>query len=121
MKHQILFAFIFFITLSYSVHAQLYYPSFDKKNSVSNARADIDFIKKTLEKEHPNLYLYISEKDFSSKIDSLKRSIKQPITNLALRYAIASVLSSIGDGHISLRINIGNDEINATKAATTKI
>lgn len=120
MKRLILSLPVYLIAFSYSVHAQLYYPSFDKKNSVSNARADIDFIKKTLEKEHPNLYIYVSEKDFSRKIDSLKRSIKQPITLLKLRNGLLSVLTTVGDGHISLRIEGTDDEIAATKAATSK-
>lgn len=118
LKHFLLFAF--FISLSSGLHAQLYYPSFDKINSVKEARADIDFIKNTLEKGHPNLYRYISKKAFDKKIDSLKRAIQKPITLLALKNAILGVLPSIGDGHLMLLINISNAEAIATKSVTLK-
>ena len=120
MKYFTFLTFTFFICLSHGLHAQLYYPSFDKINSVKEARADIDFIKNTLEKGHPNLYRYISKKAFDKKIDSLKRSIKQPVRKIALENAILTVLTTIGDGHLSLLINVDYAEANAARAATLK-
>ena len=120
MKYFTFLTFAFFISLSSGLHAQLYYPSFDKINSVKEARADIDFIKNTLEKGHPNLYRYISKKAFDKKIDSLKRAIKQPITQIALRNAVLSVLTFIGNGHLSLTIDGSRAEIAAAKAAISK-
>ncbi|PJJ79696.1 S41 family peptidase [Mucilaginibacter auburnensis] len=121
MKYWALSIFVFLTCFSGQLQAQLHCPSYDKINSVKDARADIDFIRNSLEKEHPNLYRYISKQAFDNKIDSLKSSLKRPVTNIALRLGIASVLSSIGDGHLSIRINLSNTEVEAAKAAAINI
>lgn len=120
MKYLTLLVFTFLISLSSGLRAQLYYPSFDKMSSVTEARADIEFIKNTLEKEHPNLYLYIDQEGFNKKIDSLKRSINKPITQVALKNAILGVLTLIGNGHLSLLININDAEARATRQVNLK-
>ncbi|MGY3214186.1 S41 family peptidase [Mucilaginibacter sp. HD30] len=120
MKYFTCLTLAFFISLSHGLRAQLYTPLFDKINTVKEARADIDFIKNTLEKGHPNLYRYISKKTFDKKMDSLKRSIKQPVTQIALRNAVLSVLTFIGNGHLSLILKSNQAELAAFKAATLK-
>jgi len=120
MKYLTFFILAFFISLSFGLRAQVRYPSFDKLNSVNEARADINFINNLLEKEHPNLYRYVSKAVFKKKIDSLKRSINKPLTNVALRNAILSVLTTIGNGHLSLLINVSNAEATAARTATLK-
>lgn len=76
---------------------QLYQPSDLKK--------DIYFVQTTLEKEHPNLYLYISKKALDYKFDSLRQTIDKPLTPIALYIKLQRVISSIGDGHLMLELD----------------
>lgn len=76
---------------------QLYPPSDFKK--------DIDLVQSTLEKEHPNLYLYISKKTLDFKFDSLRKTLDKPITPIALYIKLQRVISSIGDGHLTVEID----------------
>ncbi len=79
------------------ISKQLYPPSDLKK--------DIDLVQTTLEKEHPNLYLYISKKVLNYKFDSLRRTIDKPLTPIALYVKLLHVISSIGDGHLTVEID----------------
>ncbi|WP_293313816.1 S41 family peptidase [Pedobacter sp. UBA5917] len=74
------------------------YPPFDLKK-------DIDLVQTTLEKEHPNLYLYISKKKLDYKFDSLRKTIDKPITPIALYVKLLSVMSTIGDGHLRVELD----------------
>ncbi|WP_276089661.1 S41 family peptidase [Pedobacter sp. JY14-1] len=76
---------------------QLYPPSDLKK--------DIDLVQTTLEREHPNLYLYISKQALDYKFDSLRKAIDKPITATALYIRLQRVISSVGDGHLVLEID----------------
>lgn len=76
---------------------QLYQPSDLKK--------DIDLVQTTLEREHPNLYLYINKKALDYKFDSLRKSIDKPLTPIALYIKLQHVISSIGDGHLTIDID----------------
>lgn len=79
------------------ISKQLYPPADLKK--------DIDLVQTTLEKEHPNLYLYIPKKALDYKFDSLRKTIDTPITPIALYIKLQRVISSIGDGHLTVEID----------------
>ena len=76
---------------------QLYQPADFKK--------DIDLVQTTLEKEHPNLYLYISKKKLDYKFDSLRKTVIKPLTPIALYVKLLHVISSIGDGHLTVELD----------------
>jgi len=76
---------------------QLYQPSDLKK--------DINWVQTTLEREHPNLYLYISKKKLDYKFDSLRKTIVKPLTPIALYVKLLHVISSIGDGHLKIELD----------------
>jgi hypothetical protein len=64
-------------------------------------RKDVDFVKNRLEKEHINIYKFISKKALDYKFDSLKQTITQPMISLRFNARLLSVLSTIGDGHLT--------------------
>jgi hypothetical protein len=77
----------------------------NKLNAVSDLKNDVQLVRTTLEKNDPNLYLYISKKDLNYKFDSLKNTITKPITSTALYIKLQSVISYIGDGHLTINID----------------
>ncbi|MDI1305304.1 MAG: peptidase S41, partial [bacterium] len=50
--------------------------------SEKKLKSDVDFTYKKLQRFHPNLYWYISKKDLDYKFDSLKMTIRKPMTSL---------------------------------------
>ncbi|MEJ2884610.1 S41 family peptidase [Pedobacter sp. GR22-6] len=78
---------------------------FESKVPVSQMHKDIDKIHKDLKNHHPNVYLFISKNNLKSSLDSLKQSIKSPLTRMQFRYVILTVLQKIGDGHLTLTLN----------------
>ncbi|WP_379964313.1 S41 family peptidase [Epilithonimonas sp. UC225_85] len=75
----------------------------DKDIPVSKLRKDIDYTYEKLQKFHPNLYWYISKEELDYKFDSLKTSIKKPLTPNQFYFRLAPVVASINEGHLRLR------------------
>lgn len=69
---------------------------------VDKLHKDVDYSYKKLKQLHPKLYWYISKEKLDYKIDSLKQSIKQPMTGLAFYKELSPVLRSIGQGHLGI-------------------
>lgn len=67
-------------------------------------REDVDFAYSRLKETHPQLYWYISKKDLDYKFDSLKQTLKQPLTPLQFYFKLQPVIAGIREGHLSLRI-----------------
>ncbi|WP_448103536.1 S41 family peptidase [Pedobacter panaciterrae] len=76
-----------------------------KLHQPADLKKDVYLVQNTLEKENPNLYLYISKKDLDHKFDSLRMTIKQPLTSISLYVKLLSVISYIGDGHLTINID----------------
>ncbi|MGY4385876.1 hypothetical protein ACVWYN_002924 [Pedobacter sp. UYP24] len=81
-----------------AISVKLYEPSDLKK--------DVWLVQTLLEKENPNIYLYIGKKELTQKFDSLRNTINQPLTSIALYVKLLSVISYIGDGHLNISIDI---------------
>jgi hypothetical protein len=64
-------------------------------------RKDVDFAKRKLEKEHINIYKFITKKELDYKFDSLNQTITQPMISVRFNARLLSVLSTIGDGHLT--------------------
>lgn len=77
-----------------------------KLHQPSDLKNDVSLVQTTLEKENPNLYLYISKKKLSHQFDSLRNTIKEPLTSIALYVKLLGVISGIGDGHLTLNIDV---------------
>ncbi len=78
-----------------SASQKIDYGSFSKAQVV----ADIDFMVKTLESVHPDIYAEYPEKDFKRDIQKIKEQIKEPINRKNLFLLLSPVVAKLGDGH----------------------
>lgn len=69
---------------------------------VAKLQSDVDFSYKKLKQLHPKLYWYISKEKLDFKFDSLKESIKKPMTGLAFYKELSQVVKTIGQGHLGI-------------------
>lgn len=76
-----------------------------KLHDPSDLKKDVWLAQTILEKENPNLYLYISKKQLNKKFDSLRNTIREPITSIGLYVKLLSVISYIGDGHLTINLD----------------
>ena len=63
---------------------------------------DVDYTYDKLQKMHPQLYWYIAKKDLDYKFDSLKMTIRRPLTSFDFYKKLSPVVSTIGQGHLIL-------------------
>lgn len=96
---------VLFFCATFSVDAQYLDQMSKQLFQPSELKKDIDLVQTTLEREHPNLYLYIPKKVLDYKFDSLRKTIDKPITPIALYIKLQRVISSIGDGHLTVEID----------------
>ncbi|SDD62908.1 S41 family peptidase [Niabella drilacis] len=85
---------------------QILYQLLAQKHAPADLRADVDTVYRVLQQNHPDLYTYISKKELEQKFDSLRSSLKAPLTSQQFRSRLMTVLSQIGDGHIELTQDI---------------
>lgn len=62
-------------------------------------KEDLDFLFKTIEDVHPNMYAYISEAEFAPHRENLYRQIDRPMTRLKFYKQVAPVLAKLKNGH----------------------
>ncbi|WP_285009651.1 S41 family peptidase [Pedobacter faecalis] len=105
MKLSALLFIVLFFGTAFGVNAQYLDQISKQLHQPSDLKKDIYLVQTTLEREHPNLYLYISKKALNHKFDSLRRTIDTPITSITLYIKLQQVISSIGDGHLRLEID----------------
>jgi len=105
MKFPALVFFVLFFYTTFNVKAQYLDQMSKQLCPPADLKKDIHLVQTTLEKEHPNLYLYISKKALDHKFDSLRKTIFKPITPIALYIKLQRVISSIGDGHLTVEID----------------
>lgn len=86
---------------------------------------DINFLIKTLEEVHPDLYHSITKEEFDYLADSIKQSIQVDISREELMKKLTPLLKSINDGHTNIKfpeISKGQDnQANFDKAHTDSI
>jgi C-terminal processing protease CtpA/Prc len=70
--------------------------------SIEALHEDVDKTFQKLQRNHPRLYQYITKKVLEAKFDSLKNTIKQPLTSKQFYKKLAPVVKAIGQGHISV-------------------
>lgn len=71
-----------------------------------NLKADVDFTYKNLQRLQPKLYWYISKNDLDHKFDSLKNTIKRPITSFEFYKKLSPVVASIRQGHLTVNPSV---------------
>lgn len=81
--------------------------------SKSEIKEDIDFLIKTMEDVHPNLYSNFPEKNFDSAIEFEFNEIKNPISAAEIFTTFEPILSKLNDGHTGIRVP--NDFIKSLK------
>jgi hypothetical protein len=67
--------------------------------SVNELKTDFQFLRTTLEKTHPDLYLYTPKPEFDLFFDSLYKSITKPLTEMEFYDLITLLNPKICDGH----------------------
>ena len=98
-----LFYLIFIAVLcSNCTSVENYNKKIEKSISVENLKKDVDFVQRKLVKLHPDLYSYISKEQLNFKFDSLRNSIRNPMTTKDFYFAISPIVASVHQGHMSM-------------------
>lgn len=65
---------------------------------------DLDFVVKTMEEAHPNLYHYETKEQFYNKFNYLKASINKPLTRHEFSLMAVPLFASLKAGHTHLEL-----------------
>jgi len=65
-------------------------------------KADLDFLFKTIEEVHPNMYEYISDDEFGEHRKRLYGQINQPLTRAEFYKLVAPIIAELRSGHLRL-------------------
>lgn len=101
MMRQILIL-VFLLALVSCKSIESYNAQVTSLHTVAVVHDDIDAIYEQLQKHHPRLYQYTTKEVLDFKFDSLKRSVKEPITSQEFYEKLAPVLKEVRQGHISV-------------------
>ena len=74
-------------------------PVYLKPMPPEKLKEDLDFLFKTIEEVHPNMYAYISKEKFTPLRDKLYNQITQPMSRLEFYKAVAPVVAGLKNGH----------------------
>ncbi len=99
-KYLSVFVILLVVTSCSSV--KTYNEQITSLHTVDDLQKDVDKLYKQLKRHHPKLYQYTSKKVLDFKFDSLKASIKKPMTSRAFYKALAPVVTHVRQGHVSL-------------------
>ena len=64
--------------------------------------ADVDAAYNQLKKHHPRLYQYTPKEQLDFKFDSLKQSLKNPLTSRDFYEKLAPIIANVRQGHLSI-------------------
>ncbi len=74
-------------------------PIFAKLIPPDKLKEDLDFLFKTIEEVHPNMYAYISKEEFSKYRNKLYNQVDHPMNPLEFYKLVAPVVASLKNGH----------------------
>jgi len=77
-------------------------PGYSKLIEPEKLKEDLDFLFKTIEEFHPNIYAYTSKEEFETLRDELYKSINQPMSAYEFYKLTAPVVASLKNFHILL-------------------
>lgn len=96
-------AALFILSLFFSCQSiKKYNETLTQPIPVTKLQSDVDYSYKKLKQLHPKLYWYISKEKLDYKFDSLKKSIKNPMTGLAFYKELSQVTKNVGQGHLGI-------------------
>ena len=74
-------------------------PQYTEIVSSDKLREDLDFLFKTIEEVHVNMYAYVNKEDFDLRREQLYRDINHPMSGLEFYKLVAPVVASLKNGH----------------------
>ena len=74
-------------------------PAYLKTIPPDKLKEDLDFLFKTIEEVHPNMYAYTSKEEFAPLRDQLYKNINRPMTRLEFYKLTAPIVASLKNGH----------------------
>jgi hypothetical protein len=77
-------------------------PAYLKPISPDELKEDLDFLFKTIEEVHPNMYAYISKEDFFQLLNQLYKQVAHPMNRIEFFKLVAPVVASLENGHTQL-------------------
>jgi hypothetical protein len=80
-------------------------PSYLKVIPPEKLKEDLDFLFKSIEEVHPNMYAYISREEFAKHKDELYKKIDKPINQNEFYKLVAPVIALLRDGHTSVDVS----------------
>lgn len=100
-KINFFFLIVFLISSCSSV--EKYNQQIEKKHSTRKLRKDVSYAYKKLQQLHPDLYWYISKENLDNNFEYLKENLQKPLSSKEFYMQLAPVISSIKQGHTSIR------------------
>jgi len=74
-------------------------PDYAKLIPPDKLKEDLDFLFKTIEEVHPNMYAYTSKEEFNPLREQLYESIDHPMNRLDFYKLVAPVVAALKNGH----------------------
>ncbi len=95
---------ILFFILSFPLSGFTQITSYNPNHlyTIAELKTDFQFLRKKLEKKHPNLYLYTPKAEMDLVLDSLYSSLVKPATEREFYNLITLLNAKIKDGHTML-------------------
>jgi len=80
-------------------------PTYLKVIPPEKLKEDLDFLFKSIEEIHPNMYAYISREEFAKHRDELYKKINHPASQIEFYKLLAPVIALLRDGHTNVDIS----------------
>ncbi len=94
--------FVILLVVTSCSSVKTYNEQITSLHTVEDLQNDVDKLYKQLKKHHPKLYQYTPKKVLDFKFDSLKTSIKKPMTSREFYKVLAPVVTNVRQGHVSV-------------------
>ena len=78
-------------------------PRYSKLIPPDKLKEDLDFLLKTIEEVHPNMYAYTSKEKFTSLCEELYKDIAHPMNDREFYRLVAPTVASLKNGHTYIR------------------
>ena len=83
-------------------HNRVQPSEFNKKFQPAELKADLDFLMKTLEEVHPDLYAYTPKSVIAQERARIEREVNSPMTRLDFYLKAAILVAKLNDGHTKI-------------------
>ena len=77
-------------------------PSYTKLIPPEKLKEDLDFLFKTIEEVHPDMYAYTSKEEFTPIRKNLYKYINQPMKQVEFFKLVSPVIAQLKNGHMNL-------------------